>query len=225
MRSTNSMRRGGRMVGRCWGCLILLGGLGAGGGCASRSVTFIQADYINTAMHRNRAPGDRTGEPLEVAIVCVYPSDLARSENGALKPESNITSDVWYQYRPRTGQRGAGFSLPPEQIYLLTDETGAYGTVKGKRLRGAKQDGRSRVKVAGIKFSERGWKNVGTIHKSGSVIYVFPKFIGPDGLVLPSTPVKFHPPGSYGRDLQVEIGVEDPDGAANQYVRMATGGT
>lgn len=44
-------------------------------GCG-RALHIKQDEYVNTAMHRNRAPAERTGEPLEINIVVVTPKDL-----------------------------------------------------------------------------------------------------------------------------------------------------
>jgi hypothetical protein len=203
--------------------LLALLGLLVPSGCA-RSLTITQSEYINTAVHRNREPSKRTGERLEVAIVCVYPKDLENAANAALSPDTDITCDMWYQHRPVPGQVGGGrFDLPRERIYMLTDEKEVYGKPVGKSLRGAKQDGKEKMKIAGIDFHEPGWGKVGgSLFDERAVIYVFPRFVGPDGKVLRVAPAKFHPPGAYRSDLYVEIGVEDPGGAANQYIKNTT---
>ena len=195
-------------VGAAFGCFAV-------GGCA-RQLTITQADYINTAMQRDRDAEDRTGEPLEVNIVCVYPKDLDKPRNAALSPDTRITSDVWYKNRP-TLERVAGgtaFDLPADQVYLLTDQKEVYGRPIGSSLRGAKIDGQEPMEYRGIRFK-------GLFDKR-SVIYVFPRFIGEDRKVEPVAPVKLHPPGAYPRDLYVEIGVEDPKGKAIQYVKNRT---
>ncbi|UCE59375.1 MAG: hypothetical protein JSU63_18275 [Phycisphaerales bacterium] len=196
-------------------------------GCAARTLTITQEDFINTRVHINRAPEQRTGEPLEVNIVCVYPSDLDKLNdvNARLSPQRDITSDVWYAYRPEIGKVGVGarFDLPSSQIYLLTDEKEVYGQRVGGRLCGAKQDGKSEIKVAGIKFREAGrFKVAGSLFNERAVIYVFPKFIGPDGKVVPVAPAKFHPPGTYRRDLYVKIGVKGRGTSEDQYIERTS---
>ncbi len=181
-------------------------------GCASRTLTVTQGDYINTAMHGGRQLEDRTGEPLEVTIVCVYPEDLERDENSGLKPGSVITSKDWYDNQPARGSDSGRFILPTDQIYVLTNAAQVYGKKKGSALNGAVKDGRSEVKVGGIKY--RGMK----LHSRNSVIYVFPKFIGPDGEVLPVRAVEFNPPGAYTSQLSVRIGVDEARGNHGQYI-------
>jgi hypothetical protein len=186
-------------------------------GCAARTLTITQDDRINNAMHLHRPPAQRTGEPLEVSIVCVYPKDLERAGNEGLRHGSGITSKDWYDNRPlRAGVDGAHFSLPSDQIHLLTNEAQAYGKKRGPALQGAIVDGTSEKKVAGIKFS---WTQ---LHRRDSVIFVFPKFIGPDGEVLPVKPAVFNPPGAYGRNLRVKIGVEESRGRHGQYIERLT---
>ena len=181
-------------------------------GCASRTVVITQADRINNAMHHYRPPDQRTGDPLEVTIACVYPDDLERDENSGLKPGSGITSKDWYDHQPVRGGDGGRFVLPTDQIYVLTNAAQVYGRKKGPALNGAINDGRAKVEVSGIKF--RGTK----LHSRNSVIYVFPKFIGPDGDVLPVRAVEFSPPGAYTSRLSVTIGVDETRGNHGQYI-------
>ena len=133
-----------------------------------------------------------------------------------MSPETEITSDVWYKYRPTLERMagGATFDLPRNQIYLLTFDKEVYGKPIGKALQGAVKDGKRKLIFGGIQFK-------GLFDKR-SVIYVFPKFIGPGGEKLPVRPAKLHPPGAYRRDLYVEIGVEDPEGKAVQYIKNLT---
>jgi hypothetical protein len=213
---------GGSSLGRV--LVLMFGAAALLPGCA-RSLTITQQDYINTQMHVDRSPEYRTGQPLEVNVVCVYPSDLGKPVNAPLAPDNNLTSDVWYRRRPQSGSiAGAGtFDLPAKQIYLLTDSKDAYGKVVGPRLRGGKQDGKSTVKISGIDFREKGkFKVTGSLFDARAVLYVFPKFIGTDGDVLKAAPAKFHPPGDYRRDLYVEIGVEDRGGREIQYINNTT---
>ena len=184
-------------------------------GCGKRVLTIEQEGYVNTAVHRDRSAENRTGEPLEVNVVCVYPGDLkGRFEgiNDALAADSGITSDVWYENRPQpgdskpkneegVGEREGRFWLPKNHVFIMTDETNAkkfYGTRIGPDLRGAHNDGE---KPRVVEFAFDG------LFASDSVIYIFPKFIGPNGEVLPVHPVRFNPPGDYRRHLFVKVGV------------------
>lgn len=180
-------------------------------GCASRTLAITQGDRINNAMHIGRHPDQRTGDPLEVTIVCVHPDDLEIKGNGGLKPGSGITCKDWYDNRPEHGGEG-GFDLPADQIYLLTNEDQVYGKKVGSALNGAINDGHSEVKIKGITF--RGMK----LHRKDSVIYVFPKFIGPDGHVLPVPAAEFSPPGAYASQLAVKIGVDEGRAHNGQYI-------
>jgi hypothetical protein len=188
-------------------------------GCA-RSLTIQQDKYINTAPHANRPPDKRTGDPLELSIVVVYPQDLKKSENDRLKPDSNITCKDWYTHRPETGTTaGSGqFDIPKDQVFLLTNADKYYGRKLDTALRGAASDGDKPITKSGIAF------NWGHVHDSQTVIYVFPKFIGKDGGVLPITPAKFNPPGAYEAKLEVRIGwhadVKSLDEA--QYIKNLT---
>lgn len=193
-------------------------------GCG-RQMTITQDPHINTAMHINRPPAQRTGEPLEVNIVCVYPSDLEKPENAQLSPDLGITSDVWYARRPTMGGTEPGkFDLPPEQLYLFTDASDYYGKKVGPRLKGAVEDGKAEIKVkGGIKFrTVGGWGAKGGLHSKKSVIYVFPRFVDARGQVLPEKPARWNPPGAYPRHLTCKIGVRDPDGRAEQYIENTT---
>ena len=200
-----------------WPLLMLA--LGALSGCG-RTLTIRQDPYINTAAHANRPPDKRTGEPLELTIVCIYPKDLEKPANELLRPESKITSKDWYDRRPvPAGQETGRFDLPKNQVYVLTNDSKVFGRQIGSSLRGAIMDGEKPIKKTGIIF-DGGWAG-GQYHDPHSVIYVFPKFIDRDGAVLPLPPAKFHPPGAYVEDLEIKIGV-DPDRPleAAQYVKV-----
>ncbi|MCK4340928.1 MAG: hypothetical protein KAY37_04315 [Phycisphaerae bacterium] len=187
-------------------------------GCG-RTMTIHQAPYINTASQANRPVDKRTGEPLELAIVCVYPGDLDKTGNELLRPDSKVTAKEWFERRPTTAGAGGGhFDLPKNQVYVLTNDDRVFGRHIGKALRGAVMDGEKPIKKTGIKF-ESGW--TGGLHDDKSVIYVFGKFIGRDGDVLPVSPAKFHPPGAYRADLEIQIDV-DPDRPlqAAQYIKV-----
>jgi hypothetical protein len=203
--------------------LVLAAGCGLVGlvGCG-RSLTINQDPYINTACHANRPADKRTGEPLELTVVCVYPRDLAKAGNELLKPDSKVTSKDWYERRPVSAPGEAGhFDLPKSQIFLFTDDSKAYGQQIGTLLRGAKQDGDKAITKTGIKFD--GGVGGGQFHDSNSVIYVFGKFTDKNGNVLPVPPAKFHPPGAYTEKLEVKIGV-DPDRPleAAQYIKVTS---
>ncbi len=188
-------------------------------GC-SRKLTITQEDYINTAMFAGRSGTTQRGEPLELNIVCVYPGDLKEEANDRLDPESEITSDVWYEDRPVPGDkedtedRETRFWLPKKQIFLLTDDKKFFGTRIGGRLRGALIDKKKDIRKE-FKFDAG-------LHDKKSVIYVFPKFIGPDGRVLPIRPAKLHPPGAYTDDLHVKIGVDAGREYYGQYIKNET---
>jgi len=185
-------------------------------GCA-RQLTITQDPYINTAMHGGRKPDGRTGEPLEVNVVCVYPQDLDKPENAQLAPSFAITSDMWYAKRPTHGGAEPGkFELPPQQVYLFTEATNVYGKKVGPRLKGAVADGKAEISLSGgINFE-------GPYHNDRSVIYLFPKFVDAGGNVLSVPPVKWHPPGAFTHNLFCKIGVRDPAGAAEQYTENTT---
>lgn len=199
--------------------LVVLSGM-VGAVCVSgcgRAVTITQAGYINTAGFRGRNPAERTGFPLEVNIVCVYPHDLNKEANSQLSPDSEITSAIWYKKRPDGRGEAGKFDLPSDQIYLFTDETDVYGKTVGPRLNGAKHDGKEKIAVrGGIIFNGR------LLHNAQSVIYAFAKFVDGEGKVLDSPPAKFDPPGHFRRELFIEVGVDDPDGRADQYIKNTT---
>lgn len=174
------------------------------GGC-SRVLTITQDAYINTAGQDKRAEAERTGDPLELNIVCVTPQDLKKDVNADLKPGSGITSEVWFRKRPIDGdekQKAGRFDLPKKQVYLLTNDMDAYGTRKGPALRGSEADGPKKTTEGDIAFP------FGALHDSDSVIYVFGKFKGPDGAVLPVQPARFAPPGAFTHELSIHVGVE-----------------
>ena len=203
--------------GKRFNVLFLLGAaVLASTGCASRTVVITQEDRINNAMHQYRPPEQRTGDPLEVTIVCVYPDDLERDENGGLKPGSGITSKDWYEHQPARGGDAGRFALPTDQVYVLTNAAQVYGKRKGPALNGALKDGRAEVHVAGIRFPGMKLRN------RNSAIYVFPKFIGADGGVLPVRAAEFSPPGAYGSKLEVRIGVDESRGHSGQYIEVTT---
>ena len=192
-------------------------------GCPARSLTITQDAYINNAMHRNLPEGERTGDPLEVSIVCVYPEDLEKPANQALRPGQNINCKGWYDHRPEaSGAVADRFDLSRNQIYLLTDGGSAqvFGQKKGPALKGAVRDGRGQVVVSGIKFERK-------LHGANSVIYVFPRFIDKNGEVLPTPPAVFNPPGAYTSGLSVKIGanaaeIKNPATHHGQNIEVTT---
>jgi len=171
-------------------------------GCASKELVITQAEYINTAM-------SPSGEPLELAIVYVYPEDLKHPADGALAPDSGITADRWFRDRPLPGDtkdmsgRGSRFWLPEDQILLLNNPPvdTTYGTHVGNRPRGAAYDKSEVVLRRNLAVKGRG--------KNPSVIFVFAKYIDSRGQVMPKRPAKFHPVGDYGNELRVRIGGEE----------------
>jgi len=199
-----------------WAAGVVLTALAVG--CSTRTLTITQHDYINTDIHLGRPAGERTGDPLEVNVVCVYPDDLDKPQNAQLRPESGITSDIWYKYRPTEAVGAAGgnkFDLPAEQILLLTDATDFYGTRYGPTLRGAVVDGQKERVISDIKLK--------SLKDKRSVMFVFPLFVSREGTILPTAPVKFHPPGKHPRHLGVEIGLKDPVNRTGQFIRTTTG--
>lgn len=198
-------------------------------GCAARRITFEQDEHINTAVHCGRDPQARTGEPLELAIVCVYPKDLDIEANHGLRREAGVTSQEWFEKRPQPGdspdlpEGHPRFRLPASRIYLLTNAESAsqyYGTRIGPALNGAKIDGQSKVVQANIEFDS--W----SLHDKRAVIYVFALFKDRNGHVLRTAPAMFDPPGAYERDIALKIGVnkeEECSGATlGQYIRNIT---
>lgn len=196
------------------GGMLLLAAVGVLTGCG-RTLTIRQGPHINTASQAGRPADKRTGEPLELTIVCVYPQDVQKPANDLLRPGSRITARDWYERRPTGAGEDAGkFVLPADQVLVLTNDSGVYGKKIGQALRGGALDGEAPVKKS-INFR---W---GDLHDDRAIIYVFPKFIGRDGGVLPAAPATFHPPGAYTSDLQIEVGVEEnqpPE--TGQYVRV-----
>lgn len=191
-----------------------------GGGCA-RVLSITQDEAINTAMQQHRDKGDRTGEPLELNIVCVTPGDLGKDANEELKPTSDITSTVWFAKRPVSADakdNKGKFLLPRSQIYLLSNDTNAFGVHKGPALRGSKVDGEKVVTEGDIAFP------FGALHDDKAVIYVFGKFVADDGSVLPVKPATFCPPGAYTSELSIHIGVDQArygqGGDNGQFIRI-----
>jgi len=184
-------------------------------GCSARLLTISQDPYINTKPYTDRERGARTGDPLEVNIVCVLPADLEDSANELLRPGSGITSDVWYKKRPtQAGGGGDRFNLPSGQIHLFTDRRDVYGVRAGSRLKGSVADQKDKF-VVKVPFGK-------DLFDKRSAIYVFPRFLDKEGRVLPVKPVVFSPPGAWTRNISVKIGVRDPDGRAEQYIEMTT---
>ncbi len=214
---------GVRCKGRSLTVAVLKAGLAglavlASAGCA-RQITITQDPYINNAMQIDRRAEDRTGEPLELNIVCVYPTDLFDERNAALKPNAGITSEEWFKYRPLPGDQPevavpvGRFGLLEEQVFVLTNEPHYYGKKIGAALRGAKQDGATITK-RGIAFN--GW----ALHSEKAVIYVFGKFTDKQGKVLRIPPAMFHPPGAYGDKLAIKIGVREGGPDYGQYIEI-----
>jgi hypothetical protein len=188
-------------------------------GC-SQQLTFRQADYINTAMHWGREPSQRTGQPLEINIVSVRAKDLKLAVNDRLKPERQITSDVWFANRPIPGddqekaETGGRFYLPKSQVLLMAYGSEYYGTKIGDPLRGAATDKKKEIKMT--------VPSSGFFGSSTSVIYVFAKFVDEKGEVLPVAPARIQSPGGT-RDRIVEIGVDESRGHFGQYIEARKG--
>lgn len=174
-------------------------------GCSGRTITIEQDPYVNTGMQCDRPAGERTGEPLELNVVMVYPKDLDDERNDQLRPGSGITSQAWFSRRPQPGdsvdaETGNNFRLKPDQIFLLTNDSSYYGQRIGQALRGASLDG-ARVTKGGIDFDN--WAS----GDSKSVIYVFGRFTDKNGSVLPVPPAVINPPSAYAKDMVVKVSV------------------
>lgn len=183
-----------RSPGICAALGVLIAVSAASSGCSTRAVSITQANLINNANIRD-------GEPLEVTVVCVHPDDLENPDNQLLQSGSTINSKVWYQRRPSLSGSGSGitpFQLIPDRIFVFTDDqqSEVYGTKLGAALRGADHDGRSLI-TRKISSRDGFWR-------SGSVIYVFAAFSGPEG-VLPVAPATFA--GHQKATIDVEIGL------------------
>ncbi len=202
-----------RRYGLLGGCLLVMA---MQAGCAARTISIYQDPYINTAAQANRAPADRTGEPLELAIVCVYPDDLKNPQNELLRPTSSITSRDWFERRPQLGMENqSAFDLPKDRVYVMTIADDVYGRKIGSALRGAKLDGEAPIQKKAIEFDSF------KLRDSDSVIYVFGKFLDSAGNYLPVPPAKYNPPGAYIHKLSVKIGVDaDRPLEEAQYIRV-----
>lgn len=196
-----------------------------GGGCPYE-LTMYRDQYINNASQANLPSGAvRSGYPLELNVVLVYPKDLQRAENSQLRPGTGITSQDWFRRRPMPGDsvqmtnRGDRFWLPPEQILLLTDRSEIFGIRRGPSVRGSEYDPNP---VLEFEFN-------GPAGSKESVIYVFGEFRDTNS-ILPVRPAMFHPPANHHNNRQdgkykiaVRIGVDkDRTGGANygQYIEV-----
>lgn len=201
-------------------CFVTAAALVLSSGCA-RNLTIVQDDYVNNAMQKNLDASARVGQTLEVAVVCVYPKDLVDGPNMVLDPDGEMTSRDWFEKAPLVGDtqdkaKAEGrFWLPGDQIFVLTDKSA--GEVYGKKifaaLRGAKKDGQ-KLEINGVQY------NLFALHDDKAVIYVFPKFVGEGGGVLPVKPAKFHPPGAYKAGISVHIGVDPGRPNDGQYIEV-----
>jgi len=197
-------------------------------GC-ERRLTIRQDGYINNAMQPNRPLARRTGEPLELTVVCVLPHDLKdeHGPNADLKPGSNINSRMWYarrpgaQLAPKPGEPVlAPFTIPAEQIFVL-DENNADASLRplhGKIIEG--QDRALTVTDKLLKFQIP----MGALFSKDCVVYVFGKFADENGDILPVPPAMFTPPGDYTSELFIKVGstgkLDGPD--RGQYIKNIT---
>ena len=200
------------------GCgAVVLAAVVLSSGCSSTTLTITQGEYINTAMHMNRPAASRTGEPLELTVVCLYSKDLKHEANGRLAPGSGITSDIWYRDRPMLGDReemqdrGTRFWVPKSQVFVMTYDKQYYGTSIGAPIRGYATDKSAEIR--------RRFDFPSSFKKSRAWIYVFPRFIDTEGRVLPVPPAVFKP----GNAIQVEIGVNEDRAHYGQYITAVAG--
>ena len=203
-----------RLGRRAW--VGTLGLLTLGTGCA-RTLTIHQEPYINTAAQAARPADKRTGEPLELTAVVVYPEDYKKPGNELLRPDSKITCKDWFERRPEVGltESGNRFDLSRDQVFVLTNDDKVFGKRIGSALRGAVLDGDKPIRKTNITLR---WNMV---HNQDTVLYVFPKFVDRGGSVLPASPARFSPPGAYEADLEVKLGVH-PNRALDeaQYIEI-----
>jgi hypothetical protein len=192
--------------------LILAVGIAAilGLGC-ERRLTIRQDGYINNAMQPNRPPARRTGEPLELTVVCVLPRDLKddNTANADLKPGANINSRIWYarrpgaQLAPKPGEAVAPpFNIAATQIFVL-DENNADATLRplhGKTIEG--HDRELKVTDKMLKFEIPALD----LFSKNCIVYVFGKFADENGDILPVPPAVFTPPGDYKSELFIKVG-------------------
>jgi hypothetical protein len=210
--------------------LILALGIAAilGLGC-ERRLTIRQDGYINNAMQPNRPPARRTGEPLELTVVCVLPADL-RDDNGPnadLKPGSPVNSRMWYarrpgaQLAPKPGEPvAAPFNIPATQIFIL-DENNTDASLRplhGKTIEG--QDRELKVTDKMLKFSIPALD----LFSKNCIVYVFGRFADENGDILPVPPAVFAPPGDYKSELYIRVGSTGKlDGPTKgQYIKNIT---
>ncbi len=223
MGTSDQRRCGSADQGRLGDRFTALVGLGLAltvmAGC-SRELTITQDDYINTAMHAGRPKASRTGEPLEVTIVCVSAHDLKNDANERLAPGSGITCDAWYNNRPKPGDKvdseesHSRFRLPKGHVLLLTNRKDFYGRKIGSWLQGAVTDKKETVAVR--------FPAPAGLHDDDSVIYIFPRFVDSSGEYLAVPPAVFHPPGAFTHELFVKIGVDESRAHYGQYIDNVT---
>jgi len=206
--------------------LALAAALGLG---CERRLTIRQDAYINNAMQPNRPPARRTGEPLELTVVCVLPADLKdeKGPNADLKPGSAINSRMWYarrpgaQIAPKPGEPVlAPFNIPGAQIFVL-DENNSDASLRplhGKTIEG--QDRALTVTDKMLKFQIPALD----LFSKNCVVYVFGKFADESGEILPVPPAVFSPPGDYKSELFIKVGstgkLDSPD--RGQYIKNIT---
>lgn len=198
--------------------ILALGGVGLlacpGCACGEKKMSLTRDEYINSEMYIDRPVADRTGAPLEVNVVLVYPDDLKKDVNSQLKPGSGITSKEWFEKRPKAAADPARFDLPRSQILLFTNDSDYYGERKGPALQGTKVASPDPALLT-FKF-ERG------LNDENAVIYVFGRFTDKDGYLLPVPPAMFQAPGKYPDELSVHIGVDWNRSGIHQYIVSRT---
>lgn len=205
--------------------LLLALGVGAALtiGCERRLI-LRQGEYINNAMHAKRPEGRRTGEPLEVTLVLFLPEFYDIPANEALRPKQSkvITSQDWYERRPGSPNNPKAFEIPEDRIFLLTDEPRFYGTKVGGALHGGKLEGTLSIRVDDESIQVGDQKPVKIkrldnpldlkahpFNDERCAIYLFGRFVGENGEVLPVKPEVITPKNiSHEQEITIQVDVD-----------------
>jgi len=157
----------------------------ASAGCSGRTLVITKDPVINTAnrIDFNKPPAERRGETLKVAVICLGEDDFAKAGTGPIAELAPATS-----------------TMTSKEFF---EKEGSLSSVSKKvfDVVGAKIDGKD-TQTERFKFP-------GKLFKGNSVIYVFAKFVGPNGEVIPVKPVKFNPVWHYTGTLKVHISANE----------------